>query len=275
MTDGQANPASTRDEHARAHDRAVYLRPAPAGVAPAHRRGVLPLPGGTRHGGARTVPARRPVRILGRRRRPRHPLPQIHHRRDPRRQRRRRGGVLDCRQPRLPGRRTLRPGSRADACWPNRMWRPSPGSASRWSMATPNAPPTLNYMAFRAQVRDPAWQQQFLAMPLAQRKGIIAGLREGSREAHGGKTMAIMDVTPERSTPCTPPPAPTSSSTATPTALPCTRPAASAATCCPTGNSTPSRRAAAGSPSTATAPSPATASTARLILVACTPAADR
>jgi UDP-2,3-diacylglucosamine hydrolase len=53
----------------------------------------------------------------------------------------------------------------------------------------------LNYMAFRAQVRDPAWQQQFLALPLAQRKGIIAGLREGSREAHGGKTMAIMDVT--------------------------------------------------------------------------------
>ncbi len=51
------------------------------------------------------------------------------------------------------------------------------------------------YMAFRAQVRDPAWQQQFLAMPLAQRKAIIAGLREGSREAHGGKTMQIMDVT--------------------------------------------------------------------------------
>jgi UDP-2,3-diacylglucosamine hydrolase len=53
------------------------------------------------------------------------------------------------------------------------------------------------YMAFRAQVRDPAWQQQFLAMPLAQRKSIIAGLREGSREAHGGKTMEIMDVTPQ------------------------------------------------------------------------------
>ncbi|MEO7494620.1 MAG: UDP-2,3-diacylglucosamine diphosphatase [Massilia sp.] len=52
------------------------------------------------------------------------------------------------------------------------------------------------YMAFRAQVRDPAWQRQFLAMPLAQRKAIIAGLREGSREAHAGKTMAIMDVTP-------------------------------------------------------------------------------
>lgn len=55
----------------------------------------------------------------------------------------------------------------------------------------------LSYMAFRARVRDPAWQQQFLSLPLAQRKGIITGLREGSREAHTGKTMAIMDVTPQ------------------------------------------------------------------------------
>jgi UDP-2,3-diacylglucosamine hydrolase len=53
------------------------------------------------------------------------------------------------------------------------------------------------YMAFRAQVRQGAWQQQFLAMPLAQRKQIIAGLREGSREAHATKSYEIMDVTPE------------------------------------------------------------------------------
>jgi UDP-2,3-diacylglucosamine hydrolase len=53
------------------------------------------------------------------------------------------------------------------------------------------------YMAFRAQVRDPAWQQQFLALPLNQRKQIIAGLREGSREAHVGKSYEIMDVTPD------------------------------------------------------------------------------
>jgi UDP-2,3-diacylglucosamine hydrolase len=55
----------------------------------------------------------------------------------------------------------------------------------------------VKYMAFRAQVRDPAWQQQFLAMPLAQRKTIIAGLREGSREAHSTKSYEIMDVTPD------------------------------------------------------------------------------
>ena len=55
----------------------------------------------------------------------------------------------------------------------------------------------LGYMAFRAQVRDSGWQQQFLALPLVQRQAIIAGLREGSREAHGAKAMAIMDVTPQ------------------------------------------------------------------------------
>ncbi|WP_036166102.1 UDP-2,3-diacylglucosamine diphosphatase [Massilia sp. 9096] len=54
----------------------------------------------------------------------------------------------------------------------------------------------VNYMAFRAQVREPAWQAQFLAMPLAQRKAIIAGLREGSRSTHAEKSYDIMDVAP-------------------------------------------------------------------------------
>ena len=53
------------------------------------------------------------------------------------------------------------------------------------------------YMAFRTQVRDPAWQAQFLALPLAQRKGIIAGMREGSRQAHTMKSYELMDVAPE------------------------------------------------------------------------------
>ena len=52
----------------------------------------------------------------------------------------------------------------------------------------------VKYMAFRAQVRDPAWQAQFLAMPLAQRKAIIAGMRQGSKEAHSTKSAEIMDV---------------------------------------------------------------------------------
>ncbi len=50
------------------------------------------------------------------------------------------------------------------------------------------------YMAFRHQVRQPDWQRAFLARPLAERKAIIAGMREGSRDAQRGKAMAIMDV---------------------------------------------------------------------------------
>lgn len=50
------------------------------------------------------------------------------------------------------------------------------------------------YMAFRAQVRDSQWQQNFLAMPLAQRKAIITQLRDGSRAAQREKSDEIMDV---------------------------------------------------------------------------------
>lgn len=55
----------------------------------------------------------------------------------------------------------------------------------------------VQYMEFRAMVRQPAWQKQFLSMPLAQRKAIIDGLRKSSREHNGEKTMDIMDVTPD------------------------------------------------------------------------------
>ena len=50
------------------------------------------------------------------------------------------------------------------------------------------------YMAFRAQVRQPAWQQRFLSTPLAERKALIARMREGSKEAQRGKSYEIMDV---------------------------------------------------------------------------------
>jgi UDP-2,3-diacylglucosamine hydrolase len=53
----------------------------------------------------------------------------------------------------------------------------------------------IKYMEFRAQVRQPVWQAQFLAQPLAQRKAIIAGMREGSRAAQGAKSYEVMDVT--------------------------------------------------------------------------------
>ncbi|WP_442783104.1 UDP-2,3-diacylglucosamine diphosphatase [Collimonas fungivorans] len=54
----------------------------------------------------------------------------------------------------------------------------------------------LAYMEFRAQVRQPQWQAQFLALPLAQRKAIIAGVRKESQEEQRHKTMEIMDVNP-------------------------------------------------------------------------------
>jgi UDP-2,3-diacylglucosamine hydrolase len=51
-----------------------------------------------------------------------------------------------------------------------------------------------DYQAFRAQVRQAAWQAAFVAQPLEKRKAIIAGMREGSRAAQQGKTKEIMDV---------------------------------------------------------------------------------
>lgn len=53
------------------------------------------------------------------------------------------------------------------------------------------------YMKFREQVRNPDWQSAFLARPLAERKALIAGMREGSRAAQKEKSMAIMDVNPD------------------------------------------------------------------------------
>jgi UDP-2,3-diacylglucosamine hydrolase len=49
-------------------------------------------------------------------------------------------------------------------------------------------------MAFRQTVRQPAWIAQFLTMPLAQRKTIIAGVRKESVQEQKSKTMEIMDV---------------------------------------------------------------------------------
>ena len=50
------------------------------------------------------------------------------------------------------------------------------------------------YQAFRAQVRDPAWQAAILARPLAERIALTRGLRAGSQAAKQTKTEAIMDV---------------------------------------------------------------------------------
>ena len=53
------------------------------------------------------------------------------------------------------------------------------------------------YQSFRAQVRDPAWQESALARPLTERLAMARDLREKSEGAKQGKPMAIMDVSPE------------------------------------------------------------------------------
>lgn len=53
------------------------------------------------------------------------------------------------------------------------------------------------YLAFRRQVRDPAFQQQFLALPLEARRQQAREYREMSGEANSLKSEAIMDVNPQ------------------------------------------------------------------------------
>ena len=52
------------------------------------------------------------------------------------------------------------------------------------------------YQKFRAQVRNPAWQQQVLSQPLQARVAMARQLRETSDAAKGDKEMGIMDVAP-------------------------------------------------------------------------------
>ena len=52
----------------------------------------------------------------------------------------------------------------------------------------------IAYQTFRQQVRNPAWQAQFLSQPLAVRKQIIAGARMQSEAAKSEKAASIMDV---------------------------------------------------------------------------------
>lgn len=50
------------------------------------------------------------------------------------------------------------------------------------------------YQAFRQQVRNTTWQQQFLSLPLASRKAQIEQARAKSESEKQNKTMSIMDV---------------------------------------------------------------------------------
>lgn len=50
------------------------------------------------------------------------------------------------------------------------------------------------YQQFRQMVRDPGWQQQFLARPLAERHALAQSLRTQSQQANSLKDEYIMDV---------------------------------------------------------------------------------
>jgi UDP-2,3-diacylglucosamine hydrolase len=51
------------------------------------------------------------------------------------------------------------------------------------------------YLAFRVQVRDPAWQQAFLAQALAKRQGIARGMRAESEQLkRSGRAYADVDT---------------------------------------------------------------------------------
>jgi UDP-2,3-diacylglucosamine hydrolase len=55
----------------------------------------------------------------------------------------------------------------------------------------------LPYLAFRAQVRAPAWQQSFLAQSLAARREFAARARAQSRTHTASAPEALMDVAPD------------------------------------------------------------------------------
>jgi UDP-2,3-diacylglucosamine hydrolase len=51
------------------------------------------------------------------------------------------------------------------------------------------------YQAFRAMVRNPVWQEQFLAQPFAARQEFAAKARAASKQHQSGTMESIMDVT--------------------------------------------------------------------------------
>ena len=52
----------------------------------------------------------------------------------------------------------------------------------------------VEYQQFRAQVRDAAWQSDFLAKPVSEREAIATAYRSGSKNASQHKPISIMDV---------------------------------------------------------------------------------
>ena len=78
---------------------------------------------------------------------------------------------------------------------------PDPGvltfAGQRWLLSHGDALclDDVDYMAFRQQVRSPAWQQAFLAKPLPERQAIARGIRQQSEaRKQSGATYADVDT---------------------------------------------------------------------------------
>ena len=52
----------------------------------------------------------------------------------------------------------------------------------------------VEYLRFRATVRDPQWQAEFLAKPLSERQALVIDMRGRSEAIKRQKPLAIMDV---------------------------------------------------------------------------------
>ncbi|OGI49482.1 MAG: UDP-2,3-diacylglucosamine diphosphatase [Candidatus Muproteobacteria bacterium RIFCSPHIGHO2_12_FULL_60_33] len=55
----------------------------------------------------------------------------------------------------------------------------------------------IEYMNFRAQVRNPAWQKEFLGKSVAERDRIVRDFREISKNSTAAKKPEIMDANPK------------------------------------------------------------------------------
>lgn len=55
----------------------------------------------------------------------------------------------------------------------------------------------VDYLKLRKQLRDPTWQQEFVAKSVEERNKIAQYLRQKSKEATSNKTLDIMDVNQE------------------------------------------------------------------------------
>lgn len=55
----------------------------------------------------------------------------------------------------------------------------------------------VDYQRFRTMVRGAEWQRAFLSKPLEERRSEVEDYRRRSEQAKQGKTMEIMDVTPD------------------------------------------------------------------------------